>query len=165
MPLKPRTPKEKAERPFRHGCVQAGHARITQLRREPLIRARSLRKARSPAYSRYLFQARNRILRGKRHRAPTDGSPPVDPMFDRAVRRVHLRLALFLLPIEILLAAVGIFLIYRPSGQLLMALFLAFPLFMLVRVLLRHAVRLLVAPTDVLIRREYERIRTTGEPT
>jgi len=158
MPLKPRTPKEKEERPFRHGCVQAGHARIRSLRREPLIRARSVRRAKGPAYSKYLVQARRPILGGKHRSRAADIDPNVDPLFDRAVRRVHWRLTLILLPIELAVAVGGFFLVYHPSRQLLMALFLAFPLFALVRVLIRHIVRSLLAPTDVLVRREYERL-------
>ena len=163
MPLKPRTPKEKEERPFRHGCVQAGHARIRSLRREPLIRARSVRRAKGPAYSKYLIQARHRILGGKHRSQSADVEASVDPLFDRAVRRVHRRLTLILLPLELAVTVGGFFLVYRPSRQLLMALFLAFPLFALVRVLLRHIVRSLFAPTDVLVRREYERLARNAD--
>jgi len=158
MPLKPRTPKEKEERPFRHGCVQAGHARIRTLRREPLIRARSVRKAKGPAYSKYLHQARARILHGKQCGEQDKVTANVDPLFDRAVRRVHRRLLLLTLPIEVLLTGGGFVLLYRPSGRLLLAIFLAFPLFLLLRVILRHLIRSLIAPTDVLVRREYERL-------
>ena len=156
--MKPRSPKEKQERPIRHGCVQAGHARIETLRREPLIRARSVRKAKGPAYSKYLNQARDRISHGKRRRETCGVAANVDPLFDRAVRRVHRRLLALTLPIELLLTAGGFVLLYRSSQQMLMAGFLAFPLFLLVRVVLRHLIRGLVAPTDVLVRREYERL-------
>ncbi len=160
--MRPRTPKEKQEKPFRHGCVQAGHARIETLRREPLIRAPSVRKAKGPAYSQYLHQAVDRICRGKRRAKPSDASTNIDPLFDRAVQRVHRRLFLTMLPIEVALTGVGFLLLYRPSRQLLMAVFLAFPLFALVRTLLRHLVSRLIAPTDVLIRREYERLNQSA---
>jgi predicted PurR-regulated permease PerM len=66
-----------------------------------------------------------------------------------------------MLPIELLLTGGGFALLYSPSRRLLMAAFLAFPLFVLVRTLLRHLVSRLAAPTDVLIRREYERLSRT----
>ena len=161
--MKPGTPKEKAERTARHGCVQAGHARIAKLRRERLIRHYSIRRAKGPAYSKYLDQARKRIVGAKHRRKLGIDRASGDPLFNQAVRRVHRRLSLAVLPVELALAIGGFFLIYWASRQVLMAAFLSFPLVLLVSTVFRRLILALFAPIDVLVRREYERLSESQE--
>lgn len=102
-------------------------------------------------------KARVRALSRRRPSwTPTDD----DLLLTKARRRVRRRFELLRdLPLEIAFAALGAYVLHRPSKGLLLILVLAFPLLLLLRHLIGHGLGRLVGSEEVLIRREFERLK------